>query len=227
MKQVVGNPENRVDYLRAARAQTQRYLEELEGHLARIQDDLAAIAARNARDSAEYVLVEEENTRLANRYVSCARLDRCEERGEVLDAIQEIIINLVGSEELAIFELDAEGRPMLLASFGLDADRLDAIARGDGAVARAASGTRWLESDHGPTMEEETGLTACVPLIAGGEVIGVIAIFQLLPHKFQLESFDLEEMLVKSSLSVFNSLARPRALCAPVQRQSIVPVVAG
>jgi GAF domain-containing protein len=191
MKHADASPQERVDYLRAARAQTQRYLEELEAHMARVQDNLAAIAARNARDSVEYVLVEEENTKLANRYVSCARLDRCEGRAEVIDAIQEIIINLVGSEELALFEVNGSALS-LLASFGMDGDRLDAIIAGEGAVKSAARGEHWVIDGPVPIMEEETGLTACVPLRVGGEVTGVIAIFQLLPHKLQLEAFDLE-----------------------------------
>ncbi len=198
--------------MRAAREGSRRYLEHLESELARLQAELSALAARSP-DSAEYVTVEERNTKLANIYVSCARLDGAADREEVLVAIQEIVINVIGSEELAVFGVDAEAPCPLdvLTSFGMNAERLASLAAGHGAVGRAARGEACIGSDVEAIAREEAGLTACVPITVGGAVTGVLAIFHLLPHKSDLDDGD-RELIDILARQAGNALHRTRAM---------------
>jgi hypothetical protein len=49
------------------------------------------------------------------------RLQECESQGEACEVVREIVSNLLGCEEMAVFELDAKDRrPSLVWSFGVE-----------------------------------------------------------------------------------------------------------
>ncbi len=162
---------------------------ELESHLEEIEE-------ANRRFSDEYLKVEEQNANLANLYVASYRLHGTVERKEVVLAIQEIVANLVGSEELAIFEREADGAALsLVAAFGVDPAPLREIAFGLGIIGRTAeTGDTYVRAEGGDRdgKSAESRVTACIPLTLDGRVTGVIAIFRLLSHKAALEPADHE-----------------------------------
>jgi hypothetical protein len=83
--------------------------------------------------------LRDELDRLTNLYVATSRLHESLDRGEVLRAIQEIIINLLGSEELAVFEVSQDGKALeLVDSFGLEPGKFDRIPLGDGSIGKVA-----------------------------------------------------------------------------------------
>src|SRR5436190_21504374 len=93
----------------------------LNTQLASLKDRLTAIEEESRDFSARYVEVEQQNTNLANLYVASYQLHGTLDRERVLTAIKEIIINLIGSEELAIWEIDRDfDAMMLIDSFGID-----------------------------------------------------------------------------------------------------------
>jgi GAF domain-containing protein len=146
-----------------------------------------------------YLTVEQQNDSLANLYVSAYRLHGTLDPAEVLRAIQEIVVNLVGSEEFAIFERSTDGASLqLVAAVGVDATPLARIPIGSGRIGGVAvSGEAFLAADGmedpaGLVVEAERRLTACVPLRIDGEVTGAIAIFRLLEQKPGLERIDFE-----------------------------------
>lgn len=173
------------------------YVQSLLDENKRLHDLLADIQEENRRASARYVEVEQQNTNLANLYVASYQLHGTLDRQRVLGAIQEIIINLIGSEELAIWELDEEREELTLAaSFGIDevawhSIPLDLNAGIIGLV--SVTGERFVagQSDLLPAGRE-AGLTACVPLKLDDRVIGAIGIFSLLGQKEGLEPVDFE-----------------------------------
>jgi hypothetical protein len=180
------------DRLAMFRDETQRQRSrqvELESHLRVIEE-------ANRRYSDEYLKVERQNSNLASLYVASYRLHGTVEREEVVLAIQEIVANLIGSEELAILEREPEGRELsLVASFGVDAAPLRHVALGAGFIGRAAAtGEIYVrgEKDGGGASAAESQVTACIPLTLAGNVTGVIAIFRLLSHKPALEAADHE-----------------------------------
>src|SRR6185295_19448957 len=104
-----------------------------------LQDQLAHIEEENQRFSEKYVEVEQHNANLANLYVASYRLHSTLNRGEVLDTIQEIIINLIGSEELGIFELQPGHTSLeLVSSFGIEPERFRNIELGSGVIGKVA-----------------------------------------------------------------------------------------
>ena len=135
----------------------------------------------------------QQNSNLANLYVASYRLHGTLDRKEVIDTLQEIIANLIGSEEAGLFELDAGKQTLeLVASFGLAADALPlgpARQRPRSARPRGAARSSWPSR---AASEADGGLTACIPLKLDGKVTGAIAIFRLLPQKSGFEEVDRE-----------------------------------
>jgi len=172
--------------------------EELESHRQereRLEQQVADVEKESRRFAEQYVHVEAQNTNLANLYVASYRLYGTLDRQEVLGAIQEIVVNLIGSEELGVYELEPEEATLrLVASVGIDPTAHDRVAVGAGRIGRvAATG----EPDIGGGAEVaaravETDLSACIPLKLDGRVIGAIALFRLLPQKNGFESVDRE-----------------------------------
>lgn len=154
-----------------------------------LRQQLADVERQNRRFSEEYVEVEKRNNNLMNLYVASYRLHGTVDRKEVLDTIQEIVANLVGCEEQAVFEVH-DGVLRLATSVGIDPGHYGELRLGEGAIGRAAAlGKTYLP---GPGLLDQDGLTACIPLKLDGRVTGAIALFRLLPQKAALEEVDYE-----------------------------------
>ncbi len=170
-------------------------LEQREVEQGRLRDRLAEIERENRRVCDEFVAVQEQNAELVSLYAAIERLHGAPTRIEVLTAIQEIVVNVVGSEEFALFELTPDGRRLAPAhAFGIDVGGLKEIAIGSGTVGRAAAeGKPYVAGEGGaPVPPEDPHLAACVPLKLGDEVTGALAIYRLLGHKPALTDFDRE-----------------------------------
>ena len=116
---------------------------------------------------------------LASLYVAVTSVHGALDRPSVLSSVQEIVTNLIGSEEMAIFETDAaRGRLRLLASMGIEPGPYRDIALGEGAIGRAAStGERLIRQEGGAlTGDGDAALTACIPLKVAGRIVGVLAV---------------------------------------------------
>jgi hypothetical protein len=156
----------------------------------RLHERLVEIEAENRRLCDDFVAVEQQSTELAQRCVALERIHGAATREETLAALQEIVVNVIGSEELAIFE--RRGAALELAqSFGVDPEPLRAVPVGRGAVGRtAATGETWLAERAGAPEPGDEELTAVIPLRAGDEVAGVLAVYRLLGHKPALTDGD-------------------------------------
>lgn len=127
-------------------------------------------------DDPIHTSLREELDRLTNLYVASSRLHESLDRGEVLRAIQEILINLLGSEELAVFELSEDRSALeLVDSFGVEREKFARIPLGSGSIGKVA--------EAGQAVEGTEGLIACVPLMLGERAVGAVALFSLLPQK--------------------------------------------
>ncbi|BDG04254.1 GAF domain-containing protein [Anaeromyxobacter oryzae] len=149
----------------------------------RLRERLAEIEAENQRICDEYVQVEEKSAEVAQLFVALDRLHGAVSRADVLTALQEIVINLIGTEEFAVFEVRGD-RLVVVRSFGVDPEPIREIALGAGAIGRAAAtGTLYVAGREGKPAPEDRDLTAVVPLKVDGRVHGAVAIFRLLGHK--------------------------------------------
>ena len=175
-------------------------LAELNSHErteALLRDRVAAIEEESRTFTARYVEVEQQNTHLANLYVASYQLHGTLDRERVLAAIKEVVINLIGSEEVAIWELDPRANALaLLDSFGIDQRQwtkvpLDQEGGLIGLVEE--TGTRFVAGEAELVGSgSEADLSACIPLKLDHIVIGVIGIFRLQPQKSGFEPIDLE-----------------------------------
>ena len=156
-----------------------------------LQARLDDILTENRRLSEEHVSTEERLSVLAARFAAVASLhDALDEAGVVL-SIQEVVANLIGSEQIVLLDVDAEaGSLRPVASSGVDAAPYAGLKIGTGPIGAAATGRLYLApSDASP---DTTGLTAAIPLTIGDEVTGVLAIFRLLPQRAALDAGDRE-----------------------------------
>ena len=158
-------------------------LDRREHQHARLLSLLGAAEAEARSFEDRFAEVEAQNSNLARLYAASYQLHATLQRGEVLLAIQEIVVNLIGSEELAI--TTAQLQP--LATLGVDGERLRRLDPASGLLGRALATHQPVLGDGDPT-----GVRASIPLVIGGRTLAVILIFGLLPQKPALDAFDRE-----------------------------------
>jgi hypothetical protein len=148
-----------------------------------LRERMAQLEQEVGRISDDYVLVQEQSSEMAQLYVALERLHGGLSRAEALQALQEIIINVVGSEEFAVFER-VDDRLSLIHHFGVDPVPLRELKLGDGVIGRtAARGKLYVAGRDGPVDAADADVSASIPLLVGDEVWGVVTIFRLLGHK--------------------------------------------
>lgn len=179
--------ENRVltEQLSGMRDRLDRHQQEL----VRARRHLAEVEAENRALSGQYVSLAAQKADLARLHVASQLLHGSLDEGQVLAALGEIMINLVGTEEFAVLELDEAHTALVpLFTFGMDAARAAALPLGLGPVGGVARTGLPYVREGGDAGE----LAACIPLAVDGRVTGVVAVFSLLPQKPSFVPFDRE-----------------------------------
>jgi hypothetical protein len=172
-----------------SRVQAELERQQAEGRLLRQQ--LAEIARANQESLDRYQAVSAQSASLAHLYVATYRLHGTVDRSEVLSGIQEIIGNLIGCEEMLIFEIDSAGALLPVWSFGIDAKDFPAVRLGEGTIGRVAESREMFLAAQPAAQPGD--LSACLPLCIEEKLIGAIALFRLLPQKCEgLTSLDHE-----------------------------------
>lgn len=120
----------------------------------------------------------------------------------VITALHDAVVNLVGTEQLAIFTIsEGSARLSLARCVGIDAGRYHDIPIGAGVIGRVAATGTPANTATDPGAREVPGLTVCFPLRHDGIVRGVVAVFELLPHRPALTDTDLTLLQVLSDES--------------------------
>jgi hypothetical protein len=165
----------------------------LQGQIEALKRRVAALEAAHAESDARIRELSDQNTSLVQLTVASQLLSASLDREGVLSAIEEVVVNMVGSEELAIFDLDSDGRSLRVArARGID-PKSPRMRLAGGAMRNAMNAGRTLViKRRQPGLETDGGLTAAVPLKIEGQPTGVIAIFRLLEQKAELDPTDLE-----------------------------------
>ncbi|WNG44295.1 GAF domain-containing protein [Archangium minus] len=175
---------------------TEESLGELRAENASLRTQVDTLRQERVRLKEKLSEAEMQMTSLVNLCVASHRLHETFDRRALLDIIREIINNIVGSEELGIFELDAERSTLsLVHSMGIEPERFQSLPLGSGVIGHTAlTGERFVASDGSglAATGNESNLTACIPLRIGSRVWGVIAIFGMLPQKPRLKDEDRE-----------------------------------
>jgi nitrate/nitrite-specific signal transduction histidine kinase len=150
------------------------------------------VEAENKDFAQRYVEVEEHNESLANLYVASYRLHSTLDPGEVIECIKEILMNMVGSEEFGLFVVDDETKELALAGYEGEIARTFEHRRlriGEGMEGAVAESGKMLLPNGNEVSKD---ICVCVPLRIKDKVVGVIAMYRLLPHKKRLTNLDFK-----------------------------------
>ena len=138
---------------------------------------VAEAAIRSLQERCEDL--EEYRAHLGRLCVAGAQLHESDEPAESLRNLQGVLVNLLGSEQIAIWSLSADGRCLeLRASLGIEVAPWQIVKVGEGLVGKATANGEIM---FGPTAAGEPSL--CIPLFLGRRVVGAVAVFRLLPHR--------------------------------------------
>jgi hypothetical protein len=173
---------------------------ELEKALERMRGEICEAVARGASGERlldwPFVAMELQHGELATLYVASTRLQATLRRQELLAAIREIVTNLIGAEEMALFENNPEASTLsLIDSYGNASANPTVIRVGEGPVGRVALTGNCYFHDANRAGQEPGDADmpmACVPLKVDGAVWGVIAIYRLLPQKDRIVELDYQ-----------------------------------
>jgi len=113
---------------------------------------------------------------------------------EAIETIREVVQEFVGAEEAVIFEVDPQKTALWLHwSCGIDQKNYpfaDAIPRP--LLERVLAGKSFFYGDEADqeNSPDVDGPPAVIPILASGEIVGVLAILRLRPEKSCLETPD-------------------------------------
>jgi hypothetical protein len=131
------------------------------------------------------------------------RLRECKNSAEACEAIREIVSNLLGCEEMAVYRFGSKHPQISLVwSFGIDPrayatkELLNASA-----LARVIAGEIYVdeESIRAEVVGRRKRVSAAVPIQFRGKTAAALTLFRLLPQKTKIDQFDRELFAVVSA----------------------------
>jgi hypothetical protein len=147
--------------------------------VARLRELLAVAesAIKALRDRCEDL--EEDKAHLGRLCVASVQLHESGAESEILRNLQDVLVNLIGSEQIAIWSASVDGRRLdLRANQGIDVEAWRTVKVGEGPVGKAvATGEIVVPDTTGPGQP-----TVCIPLLLGRRAVGAVAVFRLLAH---------------------------------------------
>jgi transcriptional regulator with GAF, ATPase, and Fis domain len=157
--------------------------ERLHRNLGLMENAIKRAEAENREFATRHVEMEQQGSNLANLYVASHQLHSTLDFKEVLQIVQEIVINFIGSECFAVLMADeATGEFQVIAAEGVTN-----VVTDFGPLAGViASG----ESYFAPSAGDQP--LAAIPLKIKDRVIGLLVIYQLLEQKRSFSTMDYE-----------------------------------
>lgn len=184
------------DYLQQIKTQKpfEDKIHHLEKELNSLKERYKKVEEENRDFAAKYVEVEEENNNLANLYVASYQLHSTLDFNEVLKIVLEIIINLIGAEQFAVFLIDDKTNELVpVGAEGVDIDFIPKVRLGEGLIGTVAqNGKSYFSENINKGDIENSKPIVCIPLKIKEHVIGVIAIYSLLLQKNGFSNIDYE-----------------------------------
>ncbi len=176
----------------------QQEVEKLEQEKLRLLSEYSNVEEQNKDYASRYIEIEDENNNLANLYVCSFQLHSTLDFREVIQIIMEIVINLIGAEEFGIYLQDEKsGMLKAVAMEGRPLNEVLPEPLGDGIIGQTAvSGENYfdpiLSTPNAHKDRNSSDPLVSIPLKIKDDVIGVIALFSLLPQKTQFAHVDYE-----------------------------------
>ncbi len=140
-----------------------------------------------------YQEIERELNDLASLYVASYQLHSTLDVRSVVRHIREMLHQLVGAQVFAVYFADETTRALgPIVTHGVEGAALPKVAAGEGHIGRAfTTGETTVAASVIDTTDYDAPL-ACIPLRVEERVVGVIAVFRLLPQKRRFEPLDFE-----------------------------------
>jgi regulator of replication initiation timing len=156
----------------------------LRSERSKLKHVLDEALAQNRRDIERSAMVEQQCTSLANLYVATFKLHGSLERSDVLAAISEIVVNLVGCENFGVFERSGS-ELKLIGEFPTHPSPVRELPASQGFVVDIFNGNGpWVAGrDPLPASALPADVSAVIPLRLRSELTGAIVLFKLLPQK--------------------------------------------
>jgi hypothetical protein len=148
------------------------------------------------------------------------RLRESVDQADAIEAIREIVTNLLGCEEIGLFTVhhgNEQGRSGLLWSFGIDPQRHQTLdAFDESALHRVLQGELHIAevAYDGHDNYENRPLRAFVPISLHGRTVAVLVMLKLLPQKLGFDEADINLVKLLSSeagRSLFERSAKANA----------------
>lgn len=164
----------------------------LEGERAGLIERYQQVEEESLEFKRRYQEIEEENNRLANLYIASFQLHSTLDINEVVRITFEIIINLVGSMDFALYIADEEERLIPVRTQGCQLESLSIVKIGEGIIGKAAQERTLVVSEKQMNDSSIDQPKVCVPLLVEGNLLGVIVVFGFLEQKLNITELDSE-----------------------------------
>lgn len=164
----------------------------LKEKLQLLEKRFSEIEEENQDFANKYLDITQQNESLANLYVASYQLHSTLDPQEVMEIVKEILINLVGAEEFAVFLIDKKTQELTpVAGEGIFSKLASRELHWEERVLEQVVRTGEAFYHDGGTSQDRAPL-ACIPLKIKREVVGAIAIFKLFVQKQGFTLMDSE-----------------------------------
>lgn len=158
-----------------------------------LQRRLDEVATETEQYKARYQLIEDENDRLVNLFVSIYQLHSTLDFPETVQIIEEILLNFVGAGRFALLLHDPDNdRYRPLQSYGVPVESVPDYEIGDPAIASCLEAAKPVLREEVPDRWDLHQPLVSVPLTLGDEVVGLVLIYSYLEQKAESSPIDQE-----------------------------------
>lgn len=149
------------------------------------------VESENKDYKERYNEIEEENNRLANLYIASFQLHSTHDIKEVVRISFEILINLVGTRDFALY-FKQDGQLLPVMSEGRDIKNLPLIRIGKGVAGRSAHDGSLALSSNQMAEASIRHPKVCIPLQVASGLVGMFVIYSFLAQKSSITELDRE-----------------------------------
>jgi nitrate/nitrite-specific signal transduction histidine kinase len=169
-----------------------RQVSELEAERTRLLSSFQEVESLNKDYQQRYDEIEAEHNNLANLYIASFQLHSTLAFREVVQVVSEIVINLIGVAQFALYLFDARSEKLHpVATEGLDLAALKVVDLNDPIIGKAARTKERFVRDSAAGAGAGAPL-AVVPLSTMESLVGAIVIEKLLVQKEGFSPVDHE-----------------------------------
>jgi hypothetical protein len=120
-------------------------------------------------------------------------------QADTLEAIREIVTNLLGCEEIGLFTVN-NGSSALLWSFGIDTEKHATLKSfQEAGLQRVLQGELCVTEVADEKFADRPPLRAFIPMLRDGRTVAVLVMLKLLPQKLGLDDADIHLVNLLSS----------------------------